>query len=97
MLEYQKDLDEVSALKKGLDSLRDAMNIFEEVLGKAEEALNQLKSLPPFKADYKKFHWITKYDEMDYVIEELGAPEPKVKDDLIDVSSLFEENCLERL
>lgn len=94
MLEYQKDLDEVSSLKKGLKSLRDAMNIFEEVLGKAEEALEQLKSLPPFKADYKKFHWITKYDEVDYVIEKLGAPE--AKDDLIDVSSLFEENCLER-
>lgn len=94
ILQYQKDLFEVTTLKKGLKSLKDAMDNFEEVISYAEEAMNDLKSLPPFKADYKKFHWIaTKYDQLDDVIGKLGAVERN--DEFIDVSSLFEEDDLE--
>lgn len=87
--DYEKDLLGVTILKKGLTTLNDAMSMFELALNKAEEILKELKSLPPFKPDYGKFYWITKFDEVDAIIESLGTCEDE---EVVEISSLFEES-----
>lgn len=89
----KKDLVEASNLKRGLQSLDDVINVLEETIHEAEQALSDLKTLPPFKPDYKKYHWLIKYDEVEAVIKKLGSWEKA--DDLIDASSLFEEDELD--
>lgn len=84
---------QLSTIKKGIASLNSVMTRFEAVISDAEEAANDLKALPPFEADYQQFHWVTKYENFDNLIENLA---PKEKNDyIVNISSLFEEEDLE--